>query len=231
MDNVARPSMSRNTFRRIVWALIALGGIIIGFTADQYLSFNPSVSRIPANPVFSSHFMWVAFHAIPAGLLLILGPFQFVPAIRRRYPAAHRTIGRIYLICVLLASITAVPVALMSTSGLPAQVGFLLLAVGWVYTGSLAYLTIRRGHIQLHRIWMIRNYALSFAAVWLRLFIFVGITAMQTNPSLTFDSVYTTAVWASIVVSYVVAEWFIVQRVFNPLVRNASTPAQPVAHA
>ncbi len=39
----------------------------------------------------------------------------------------------------------------------------------WLYTGAQAYLSIRRRDVVAHRRWMIRNYALTFAAVTLRL--------------------------------------------------------------
>ncbi len=46
-----------------------------------------------------------------------------------------------------------------------------LLALGWLYTGWRAFVAIRRGAIVEHRRWMVRNFALSFAAIMLRLYI------------------------------------------------------------
>lgn len=173
--------------------------------------------------------VWLSLHAIPGGLTLLLGPVNFVTAVRQRYPVAHRMIGRIYLLCVLIGSIMGVISAVMSTSGLVAQLGFLLLAIAWFYSGLMAYRTIRRREIQLHRVWMIRNYALSFSAVLLRIFLAAGIAYLPLNPAISFESVYTSSVWCSIAISYVVAEWFIVQRVLRPLAVNAGAPPQPLA--
>jgi hypothetical protein len=46
----------------------------------------------------------------------------------------------------------------------------------------------------------------------LRIFLGIGTVAMSRYPLLTFDEVYTASAWAGILVSSVVAEWFIVQR-------------------
>jgi hypothetical protein len=43
--------------------------------------------------------------------------------------------------------------------------GFGILAVLWFLTGLEAYRTVRRGNIEAHRRWMIRNFALTLAAV------------------------------------------------------------------
>ena len=47
-------------------------------------------------------------------------------------------------------------------------IGFITLALVWLYTGAKAYVAIRRGDVAAHRRWMIRNYALTYAAVTLR---------------------------------------------------------------
>ena len=51
----------------------------------------------------------------------------------------------------------------------PFGIGFIALALAWLYTGTNAFRAIRSGEIGAHRRWMIRNYALTYAAVTLRL--------------------------------------------------------------
>jgi len=55
--------------------------------------------------------------------------------------------------------------------GLAARLGFACLALAWLYTGLRAYQAIRARDIASHRRWMIRNFALTFAAVTLRLWL------------------------------------------------------------
>jgi hypothetical protein len=162
------------------------------------------------------HALVIASHAVPAGIALLIGPFQFVTPLRSRYPTAHRVVGRVYLICVAVGSATGLVAAIMAETGLMAQVGFLLLVVLWAYSGYMAYTNIRRGNVALHRIWMIRNFTLTTAAIWLRLILVGGLVLT----SLSFEEVYHVAIWTSVLVPLAFAEWFIVQRTLQPLARN-----------
>ena len=79
---------------------------------------------------------------------------------------------------------------------------------------------------------MIRNYALTFSAVLLRVFLGIGVAAVPRYPSLDFDQVYATSVWAAILVSYLAAEWFVVQRTFDgPLSRAERSSRRAAASA
>ena len=106
-----------------------------------------------------------------------------------------------------------------------AQVGFIFLAILWFYSIVQAYTAIRSGNILLHRTWMIRNYALTFAAVILRIWLGVGVTYLVITHTLhgpvTFTGAYTSGVWASWTSTLVFAEWFINQRLFHSRSRNS----------
>lgn len=198
------------------WGLAALAAVGVALASvPPYLSWNLDANRIPLNAEVAWHFLSIAVHAVPSSLALLIGPFQFLPALRARWPGLHRSLGKLYLVCVLVGGVTSIAAALASTSGLAAQLGFLLLAVSWLWSGAQAYRTARAGRFDLHRIWMIRNYAFTFAAVLLRVFLFAGILyrdVLVPDTSLGFADIYTSSVWCSVFVSYVAAEWFIVPR-------------------
>ncbi|MEO7066487.1 MAG: DUF2306 domain-containing protein [Rhodanobacter sp.] len=203
--------------RQFGWALMAFSAVIIALVAVMpSLRFNSDLSRIPLNTAFVSHFLWLALHAVPSSLALIIGPFQFVPSLRTRWPKAHRYAGRLYLACVIAGSIAAIAATRMSTAGFATQVGFSLLIFGWLYSAYHAYQAARERRFVDHRIWMIRNYAFTFAAVWLRIFLLLGIASRQMGSAIPFDQIYTASAWASILVSSVLAEWFLVPRVRRP---------------
>src|SRR5690606_36380809 len=120
-----------------------------------------------------------------------------------------RLAGKVYLACIVAGRAAAIPATLMTTAGFAAQIGFALLIVGWLYTAYHAYRAARQRRFADHRIWMIRNYALTFAAVLLRVFLLTGLALRQLDPSIPFDQLYAASLWSSFVVSAIVAEWFI----------------------
>jgi hypothetical protein len=83
-----------------------------------------------------------------------------------------------------------------------AQAGFATLALAWWGTGWMAWREVRAGRIAEHRRWMIRNFALSFAAVTLRLYlppVFIL--------GLSFEFWYAVIAWISWVPNLVLAQW------------------------
>ncbi|MBB1155692.1 DUF2306 domain-containing protein [Amycolatopsis sp. FU40] len=71
-------------------------------------------------------------------------------------------LGRIYVVSMIFAAVAA---ATFSVDGISAQTTFCLLSVAWLYTLYRSYPSIRPGRVKLHRIRMIRNYALGFADI------------------------------------------------------------------
>ncbi|GII96776.1 DUF2306 domain-containing protein [Sinosporangium siamense] len=226
-------SAAKSTRRRrwwALWGLMAISAIgIAAYAVPPYLSGDPANSNVPVDPDVALHYLSLGVHALPGGLALIIGPLQFVSKLRVSRPKLHRMLGRIYMISILIASAAALVAATVSLGGFAIQVAFYILTVAWLYTLAKAYRCIRRGEVQLHRIWMIRNYALTFAAVTLRVYLIAGLQLKQVIPSLEFDQIYTAAGWASILGNVLVAEYFIVQRTLAPLARRRqrqeSTPA------
>ena len=88
-----------------------------------------------------------------------------------------------------------------STAGTIGRVGFTTLAVFWLYSGTRAYLAIRRGKVQEHRRWMLRNYALTFGAATLRIELPLLIIA-----GLSFPAAYTLVAWISWVPNWLAVE-------------------------
>ncbi|MEV4225311.1 DUF2306 domain-containing protein [Nonomuraea sp. NPDC049725] len=232
-------TLSRIARRRWFWwlwgllAALALG--IAGYAVPPYLTGNAADSNVPIDPDVALHYLSLTMHAVPGGLALIIGPLQFVPQLRARKPKLHRILGRTYLLSIAAASLTALFAAAFTLGGLAVQVAFYILVAAWLYSAFMAYRCIRRGQVQLHRIWLIRNYALTFAAVTLRIYLLLGL-ALKSPLSLDFDQIYTAAVWASILGNVLVAEYVIVQRTLTPLARRfdrstTSAPPEPAGSA
>lgn len=150
--------------------------------------------------------LFAAFHVLGSGAALLLGGFQFLPGLRARRIRVHRWLGRIYLLAVLLGGIGGIVLATRADGGLTAQLGFLTLGVLWLLSGWQAYGAARAGDIPRHRIWMIRNFALTFAAVTLRLYLGILTGAM----GVTFGEAYPLVAWLCWVPNLVIAEWLII---------------------
>jgi uncharacterized membrane protein len=153
---------------RRVWLMLLVAVVASAVMAAPYVLLDAGSSRIDVEG--GLHHALLVTHIFTATVALVLGPLQFVPAIRAR-GRWHRRIGRTYLLGgVLPAAVTAVPIALVS-GRIVTQVGLVIPAVGWLVTAGLAVRAIRRGDVAAHRAWMTRNYALTFLAVTARILV------------------------------------------------------------
>ena len=150
--------------------LIALSLAIVAYAVAAYTFFPLGAAVHPdMRATFEAHDRLAIYtHVFLSALALSLGPFQFMTGLRTKRPALHRWSGRVYVIAVLIGGLSGLFVAFNAFGGLVARVGFSCLAIGWLFTGARAYLAIRAGDIATHRAWMVRNFALTFAAVTLR---------------------------------------------------------------
>lgn len=220
MDSIVASSGAPARRFRGSWIVMTLLAVSVTvFAAGPYLSMNREASAIPINPNAFLHYAGLVAHAVTGGVALLIGPFQFLHWLRARKPALHRALGRVYIVAVLLGASMALYSALVSTAGFVAQLGFGVLAILWLYSVLRALAAIRAGRIQEHRLWMTRNFALTFAAVVLRVWLGAGIAVLVVNGS--FDGnvsgnpVYTSAAWISWVAPLLVTEWFIVPRILG----------------
>jgi uncharacterized membrane protein len=141
-------------------------------------------------------------HVFAAMFALALGPFQFSQRLRARHLTLHRWMGRLYLgVGVLIGGIAGLYMAFHAFGGAVARMGFACLALAWLYTGARAYLAIRSRDVAAHRRWMVRNFALAFAAVTLRIWVPASFAT-----GLEFAAAYAVIAWLCWVPNLVVAE-------------------------
>jgi uncharacterized membrane protein len=138
---------------------------------------------------FEAHRVAILAHIFGALVALVLGPLQFSARLRQASPSSHRWFGRMYLgVGVLIGGGAGLYMASHAFGGPVARLGFACLALVWLYSGVRAYAAIRQGRVAAHRAWMVRNVALTFAAVTLRLylplFLLAGIPFEQAYPAI-----------------------------------------------
>ncbi|MGY0035652.1 DUF2306 domain-containing protein [Pedobacter sp. NJ-S-72] len=125
---------------------------------------------------------------------------QFSSKYRNRYKILHRQIGKLYVISVLLSSVSGLYIALYANGGFIARSGFFCLAVVWFYTTFMAYTSIRNKQLVRHQKMMIFSYAACFAAVTLRLWLPLLIVTLGD-----FRTAYMIVAWWAWVPNLVVA--------------------------
>lgn len=156
---------------------ILLSGLIAAATGIGLWSLRYLLPSQPHAVHFENFFnQHTAFtlHAAFASIALLVGPWQFVPSLLLRKSSIHRLLGRIYICAVTLGWLASLPLALHAHSGAAASAGFQVLGAGWVTCTLLGLINVRAGRLFEHRRWMIRSYALTTAAITLRLYIAVS---------------------------------------------------------
>lgn len=211
---------------RLGWVVMAFLALMLFLVASRYLTLNPDVFFSEQRLVYMAHITMIVLHVAGAMLAIIIGPFQFLEGMRKgRLLKIHRWLGRTYLIAVLVGGLAGLYMATLSYGGMISHLGFALLAILWLFSGFMAYKHIRNKNLELHREWMTRNYALTFAGVMLRLWLPVfGGFGME------FLTGYMIVSWLCWIPNLFVAQWIISHwRESQPHARIADLRANTVS--
>ncbi|MDQ0463964.1 putative membrane protein [Caulobacter ginsengisoli] len=147
------------------WSAAMLLSLALAIFSYRYL---PGIGPL-APPILANLFAkpWLDLHIVGAATALLLGSFQFLPVLRRG--SAHRWIGRTYALGCLIGGAGGLALALGTTAGPAATLGFGSLDVLWIAFVALGWRAAVRREFVAHRRWMIRGWALTLAAITLRL--------------------------------------------------------------
>ena len=187
------------------WFILTGLATLLGIVSLRYAL--PSAPFHPAMRNFVVSHRAIIVHALSASMALLLGPWQFLPSLRKRHPAVHRWIGRGYATSLSIAAISAFVLAPHATGGVVSTAGFGLLALGWLVTTSLGVIAIRRHNVPSHRRWMTRSFALTAAAITLRLYL-LAIPVFHLD----FKSAYAAISWLCWITNLCVAEIWLAYR-------------------
>ena len=197
---------------------------------QYYQSVDAGVLRTkPASR--SALFLFFFYIHISGGLVgMLIGPIQFISAWRKRYPKLHRWLGTAYFAGIFSSrieeqrlmshqpramvinhpseptsglAIAGLIIAPFAMGGSIAQTGFFVLGWVWLAVTGMGLRTLLRGQYQAHRQWMIRSYALTFAAVTLR----IWLPLLQFALGLDFITAYMIVAWLCWVPNLTWAEW------------------------
>lgn len=177
------------------------------FAASAYVTLDMSQARPPLRgPV---HYGLLVAHVFTGTVAILAGVSQFWPGLRTRHPKVHRVLGRVYFAAVLPSSVLGLVCAQLSLLGLASSAPLTIIAALWFISAVHGWRTARQRRFGEHRIWMIRGFALTGAAVAGRLW---GLLLGSLLPEADGLLVFATSNWLSLVVNLLVAEWWIQSR-------------------
>jgi uncharacterized membrane protein len=164
-------------------------------------------------------------HAAAAATALLVGPIQFRSQLRAGRPKLHRVLGRVYVTGCLVGGATGLLLALGATTGRVSTAGFGSLALVWLFATAMAWRLAVRRELARHREWMIRSFALTFAAVTLRVYLPIA----QTMP-VELEDAYRAISFLCWVPNLIAAEVYVRARRAPPGLATGRTPrAHPSA--
>jgi uncharacterized membrane protein len=213
-------SQKPGILKKIGWTIMLLMVALVILMVGRYLTLDPDVYFSEQRAIYMAHITILIVHIVASMLALSIGPFQFLPGIRKgRWLKVHRWLGRTYLLSILFGGLSGLYMAQMAYGGTISELGFSALAILWLYTGYRAYRHIRNKDLEEHRQWMIRNYALTFAGVMLRVW-----APLSGAAGIDFLMAYRAIAWLCWVPNLLVAEWII--RSTRPAQRRATLLAR-----
>ena len=138
-----------------------------------YIPMQTDVAFLQLKQPFIHITAWrVAFfvHVFTSMLALLAGFTQFSKKLLRNRPKLHRAIGTIYVVNVLIVTGPAgLLMGFYANGGLYSRIAFVTLSVLWMISTALALWWAKQKNFRLHRVFMIRSYALTLSAITLRI--------------------------------------------------------------
>ena len=186
MTTVPRPSAARTA--GLGW--LALSATAVAVLAPLPYALNPLrvladaggeiAGHYAGRPAWSQGFFFL--HVAGGGLALLLSPLQLSARLRASAPRVHRVVGRVVLAAIAAGRVAGLVLAPSSLAGPVGTAGFGLLALLWLAFATLGLRAVRRGDVGAHRRWMLRTFALTYAAVTLRLWLIALIPLVGDFP-------------------------------------------------
>ena len=152
--------MDRKLLTKIFWFTIALISAYYLYRGIKFRFFTEGNLETKA--------LWYYAHLATAIAPLAIGPFQFWKWLRLNHVTIHRTMGKVYIVGSILGGLTAFYLGLtINLEG--SVVPLILLSTTWLFMTVSAWVSIRKGNVIAHRLFVIRSYGLALVFVFLRL--------------------------------------------------------------
>lgn len=158
-------SAQESMWKKTLWTVLALMTLSVTFYSEIPLLHQPR-----ERSYLSTILPIIVPHILAGCIAILIGPLQFSSRFRRRNPAIHRLLGRVYVVSVFVAAPLGIVLAAKHREVQAVHwVGVVTVqSVTWMITTGAAFLTAWNGHYQRHREWMVRSYAVTMTFVGTR---------------------------------------------------------------
>jgi uncharacterized membrane protein len=191
------------------WVILTLACLYIAVTVSRYLTFDPEVYFPEQRESYLRVEFALGVHVLSGILALVIGPFQFLRPLRRRFVRLHRFMGATYVASATALGVSGLILAPTAYTGLVAVAGFTVLDLAMLFTTWTAVRMIVAGRYAEHRRWMIRSFSLILAGVMLRVWMPLhGLLAGMGLVGFSTETAYAAVAWLCWVPNLLLAIWF-----------------------
>lgn len=156
---------------RIPKLIIVILAVLVALASYRYLITGFSEAFGGLGSARADKTLLLGIHVTIAPLALAVGVVQFFQNIRTKHPFIHKICGWIYVASVTVSGLASILIAPHVPGGWVSGLGFGLLGLLWLLTTAIAVFNAHKRRFVVHQRWMVRSYALTLAAVTLRLYL------------------------------------------------------------
>lgn len=199
----------RTALRWLLGSIVILLVVSLAWNALSYFNFNSTYGflRLKQAAIATGWYLPAYYsHVLAAGLILVLGLFQLNTKLSLRWKNLHRFLGKCYAYGILFfAAPGGLVMSFFISRGPWVLSSFIFQTICWFGFTALAIKYIRLKQINEHRNWMWRSYAITFAAVSLRLYTFL----FTSSYDLSAPEAYGIIAWASWTINLLIVEIYL----------------------
>ena len=111
-------SKKSSVLKKTGWVAMLLLAVLVSLVVSRYLTLDPEAFFPEQRAVYMAHLTFVIVHVVASMLAILIGPFQFLPGIRKgRWLKFHRWLGRTYLLGILFGGLSGLYMAQLAYGG------------------------------------------------------------------------------------------------------------------
>ena len=190
----------------IIAAFVYFAQLMVLITL-QYVPVNYDVSFLQLKSEINLlHYQFAFFtHVYSSIFVLLLGFFQFIPWIRKKYKKSHRIIGTLYVLIILfLSAPSGLVMGYYGNGGFYSQLSFCIQAILWFVFTLMAFRYAKNTNYIDHFNFMTLSYALTLSAISLRLFKWIIVGVWELPPMDTYKIVVWLGWIFNLIIAYVI---------------------------